>query len=49
MEEVDYAEDVLREVEPGMAAQMDDEKMFMDDSAFERTASRYASAVDSKQ
>lgn len=44
MEEANYAEDVLREAEPdmsgmAMAAQMDDDKMFMDESAFERTAS----------
>ena len=49
MEEEDYSEDVPREAGAGRAVQMDDEKMFMDESAFERTAARYTGAVDSKQ
>jgi len=49
VEEEDYSEAVPREARPGRAAQMDDDKMFMDESAFERTAARYTGAVDSKQ
>jgi len=49
MDEEDYSEDAPREAGPGRAAQIDDEKMFMDESAFERTAARYTGAVDAKQ